>query len=49
MVALNDLFDQRGGSAPEEKSEMENQNSTLQTPQSNNTTMRLYTTTQKPD
>ena len=48
MVSLrNDLLD-RSLSAPEENSEMENQNSTQQTPIQLNTTLRLYVTTPEP-
>ena len=48
MLALrNDLLD-RTSSAPEENSEMENQNSTQQTPIQLNTTLRLFVTTPEP-
>ena len=46
MISLrDDLLD---SSAPEENSEMENQNSTQQTPIQFNTTLRLYVTTPEP-
>ena len=48
MLALrNDLLD-RSSPAPEENTEMENQNSTQETPIQLNTTLRIYQTTPEP-
>ena len=48
MLALrNDLLD-RSSPAPEENTEMENQNSTQETPIQLNTTLRIYQTTSEP-
>ena len=48
MLALrNDLLD-RSSPAPEENTEMKNQNSTQETPIQLNTTLRIYQTTREP-